>query len=321
MAGESYQIPQAPRMIGQFGVRTAYGHILPPAGRVAAYVCNGTCQDAGDKQFSDNLVTTLSDGLKRCRSGYRDTVYVLPGHSESVVDATMLDNLVPGTQIIGIGDGSSMPVFRWTTSTSAQWKLDDANVRVEGLRLRLEGVNAVTKAINITAADCVLANNDIEVASGASNICAIAIECGAGSTRTPISQNRIRGSVGNAVTDGIKIVSAVEGIEILGNRMQFAATSANGQIHITAAATGLFIAGNIMYNTVAGGQFNIVTAAVAADGVACDNYLGCLKGGGTAPASDGFSVGVGTLIVGFQNFAVGVAIDTGSAALAPAVDT
>lgn len=322
MAGESFLIPQTPRYLGALGVRTATANIMPPNGRVAAIVCNGSILDGADKYVQDNLVSTLAAGLARCRSGYGDVVLVYPGHSESVVDATMLANLVAGTQIVGLGQGSTMPVFRWTTATTAQWAISVANVTISGLRLRLEGVNAVAKAIAITGTDCVIQGNDIEVASGASNICAICLEIGTGATRCAILGNRFRGSVGNAVTDGIKVVgTTVDGVTISGNTMTFAATSANGQIHVTSAATGLMVQGNYMYNTVASGQFNIVTDAVAVDGVFADNYMGCLKGAGTAPASDGFSVGAGTLAVACQNFAIGVPVGTGSAALAPAVDT
>lgn len=302
MAGESYNIPQAPRMLGQFGVRTAFGHILPPAGRVAAYVCNGTCQDAGDKQFSDNLVSTLAAGLARCRAGYGDTVYVLPGHSESGVGTTGLANLVSGTRIIGVGQGALMPTFRWTAATD-NWALSTNNVRIDGLRLRMEGANGVTQGITWTGADCVLTNCDIETASGASNVATALINISnASAARAEISNNTFRGVTGSS-TDGIIVSAAADQVVIAGNRMQFgvAVSTTHGLITLSGAATNILVAGNYLANNVAS-TCTIAVADVASSGVLCDNYSSVLTNGTAANIGIIFAGTGSTVIRCFQNF-------------------
>lgn len=301
MAGESYNIPQAPRMVGQLGVRTAFGHILPPNGRVAAYVCNGTCQDAGDKQFSDNLVSTLDAGLSRCRTGYGDTVYVLPGHSESGVGTTMLANLKADTKIIGLGSGASLPTFRWTAATD-NWALNKANVSISGLRLRMEGANGVTTALTVSAADCTVSNCDIEVASGATAVATNPILITTGATRFNLQGNLIRGVTGSC-TDGILMSAAVDGVRICDNEMQFgvAVSVTHANITLSGANTNLFIARNYIANNVAS-TCAIAVADVASTGIIADNYISVLTNGSAASIGIIFAGAATTTLRCFQNF-------------------
>src|SRR3972149_5020733 len=101
-------------MYGSNPFRTPYGNILPPGGKVAAYVHHGGIAAVDDDGYRDKLVATLAGGLDRCRSGYPDIVMVLPGHTESVTDGTMLANMKAGNQIIGVGVGQLRPTFNFT---------------------------------------------------------------------------------------------------------------------------------------------------------------------------------------------------------------
>src|SRR6478735_310820 len=107
--------PDLPQVSSGAGMKTPFGiTLLPPGSRIAAYV-RSTGAQAGDDPFTNaNLVTTLAAGVARARAGLGDTVVVMPGHNESVTDATMLTGLVAGTRIVGFGRGGNMPVFRWT---------------------------------------------------------------------------------------------------------------------------------------------------------------------------------------------------------------
>jgi hypothetical protein len=281
------------------GIRTAFGIYLPPGGKVH-YVRSGGVQSNDDAFLTQgSLCTTLNEALARCRSGLGDTVVCLPGHSESVSSSTALSSLVAGTNIVGVGFGSMMPVFRWTAAT-AQWALSKADVRISGLRLRLEGANNITKAINVTGADNIISDCEIEMSSGASNDAAIGIEVGTGSTRFRFLRNYVRGTT--AVTDGIKIVAASDGIELGNNRMFFAATEINGLVHITAAATNLWFHHNTFSNLVASSTACIVVDDVAATGV-FEYHTYFTLNDGTATAQ-GAIFGSGALIGNVQCFSV-----------------
>ncbi len=308
-----------PLMSAGVGFRTPFGiTLLPPGSRVAAFVRSTGVQSADDQFTATNLVTTLSAGLARARSGLGDTVVVLPGHSESVTDATMLTNLVPGTRVVGIGRGSNMPTFRWT-ATAAQWVVDDADVIFQGLRLRLEGANGVVKAIVVTAADVGFYQNDIEVGSGASNKATIALEIGTGAARCEVISNNFRGSVAGAVTDGVKIVGVADGIRIQDNEMIFASAVANGNVNVTVAATGLRILRNYMYNTVAASTACIAVANAGSDGIIAENSLAITDTTAT-PASAGIVfTSTGSNIRCFDNLCTDTPRTSG--ALSPAVIT
>ncbi len=297
------------------GMKTPFGiTLLPPGSRVAAYVRSTGLQTGDDQFVAQNLVTTLAAGLARVRTGLGDTVVVLPGHSESVTDATMLTNLVAGTRIVGFGRGSNMPVFRWT-ATASQWVLDDADVTVTGLRLRLEGANGVVKAINVTGADVGIYNCDIEVGSGASNKATIAIEIGTGADRFELCGNLIRGTIAGSVVNGILVAGVGTGARITDNEMFFATTvAAVGCVNITAAALNLKIARNIIQNTLATSETCISAGAVACTGSVWDNYCGTEAG---TPVSDIIELNANSLLRCFQNF--GTDTKNTSGVLTPAV--
>jgi hypothetical protein len=296
---EEYGITHPPFTATGYGGKYPWGTFLPPGGNVAAFV-RSTGQVSGDSPYViSNLVTTLSAGLHRCRSGCGDIVVVLPGHTESVADALMFTYLVAGTTILGIGKGSAQPVFRWTATTS-QWILNKADVTIQGLRLRMEGANGVVKALAWTGADCTLSGCDIELASGAALKATIGIELATGATRATVSGNRIRGSATHNVTDGILIANAIDGVTIVNNVIQASATAARGLVHIAAAATQLYIARNRIYNTHTASTGCIVVDNVAADGLICDNYCGTLNDG--VATAQGIILGAGALTKQFQNF-------------------
>lgn len=260
-------VPQIPTFNSGYGYRTPFGITLPPGGQVAAFVRSTGYQSQDDPNITNNLVLTLAAGLARCRPGLGDTVIVLPGHSESVVDNTMLNNLVAGTRIVGVGQGASQPTFRFT-ATAAQWIMNDADVSVIGLKLRLEGA-AVVVALDISAADNTVTECDIETGSATSQA-VVAIRVSAGGTRARIAGNKFRGIAAAVSTDIILINAAVDVVEILDNIM--IAASTNGFFRSTAAATNIAIGRNRVYNT-GGAAVAGVFGAQAIDGIVFDNYF------------------------------------------------
>ncbi len=283
------------------GMKTPFGiTLLPPGSLVAAYVRSTGVQTGDDPFTASKIVPTLAAGLAQVRSGLGDTVVVLPGHSESVTDATMLDNLVPGTRIVGFGRGSSMPTFRWT-ATAAQWVLNDADVTISGLRLKLEGANGVVKAIVSTAADIGIYGCDIEVASGASAKATIALEIGAASHRFELIGNVFRGTPTHNVTNGVLLVGVSDQVRITDNEMLFSATAANGVINLSSAVTSVKVLRNVCENTHTSSSACIAIGNVASTGIIAGNYVSVQAS--TSPASNSGIVFAGTSTIRcFQNY-------------------
>lgn len=245
--------------------------------------------------------TTLAAALAACRSGAGDEIHVLPGHSESVAATGGLTGLVAGTRIIGWGQGDAMPTFRWTAA-AANWNLNVSGVEISGLRLRLEGFDGVTSAIDVTAADCAIFGCDIETTSGANNRAAIALSVSnAAANRFRFYKNVVRGTAAGASTDCILISAAVSGCEISENKFFATGAVANGLIRITAAALNTLIAKNVLANITALSAACINVGNVAATGLITDNRLSCLDTGAFG-AGDGITFGAASLVRVMQNF-------------------
>lgn len=299
MTQQFYNIGNIPLQGAGFGIQTNFGVTLPPGANVAAYVRSTGLQSGDNAAIVDRLVLTLAAGLARCRSGMGDYVIVLPGHSESVTDATMLNGLVAGTNVLGIGQGSTKPTFRWT-ATGAKWAVSVADCSFSGLKLRLEGANGVVKAIEVLAANSTWTNNEFQVASGASNKATIAFEVGSGADGTTVALNWWYGTATHNVTDGLKVVAAVDRLRILNNLMDFSATAGNGNIHLTAAATKTAIGGNIIQNDHTASTATVAVDAVAATGMIWDTYSATINNG--TAANQGIIIQGGGLLRCFQGF-------------------
>ena len=286
----------------QGGVYTPHVQLLPPGSQVAAYVRSGGPVAGDDEEVKRRLYTTLAAALPLVRAGRGDTIVVLPGHSENVTDATMLDNLVAGTRIVGAGNPyqSDAPTFDWT-NTAGEWTVDQNNVTIQGLRLTISGAAGVTKGIDITATGCTLAGNVIETADS-TNKATIAIEVGSGATFCTIANNYIYGSAGDDSTDVIKVVGGTvpSHLRILGNKIECSATEINGLINVTVAALFIEIAYNILYNNEASSTACVVFGAVAADGTVHHNMMATLNNG--VATAQGVIVGATAIVRCFENY-------------------
>ncbi len=292
--------PNLPMFVTGPGYNTRFGPIvMEPGSRVAAYVRSTGAQSDEDNIVATNLVTTLADGLSRCRSGFNDVVFVLPGHTENVTSTT-LANLKPGTRVIGCGRGSNRPNFRWTATTS-QFVMNDADCVFANLILRMEGA-VVVKAVAVTAADCAIINCDIDVGTVAStNLSTIGIELGAGADRFELRNNYIHGIAAATCTKVVVVAGVCDGAIISMNKIMAAtATTTVGVIDVTAAATGLDIGKNVLENRLANSvAVGSVTGAVAATGVVYENYGSTLTGN---PQTAGWTLNGASLLRLFQNF-------------------
>lgn len=289
-----------PALAGGTPYRPPYGLLLPPAGRVVAYV-RATASVDDPQIIADLRVTTLAAALNKAKAGRNDIIIVLPGHTENISVANYLSALVSGTQIVGYGQGASKPVFTFT-ATAAQWIIAAANVTISGVQLNFGGGVDVVLGVDVTAADVTIRGCEIITAASSTSRATTVMRLSAGADRFIFADNYMRGTNGaNSCVDGILVNAAVANCQFLRNTMIFGTTVVTvGNIRFaTAVATEVYGYGNTIWNTTAAS-----TACVDYDqtvtGVWAYNQLGT-NDGATAPASSGF---VGTLTGSrfFQNF-------------------
>lgn len=81
----------------------------------------------------DRPFATLDFAVGRCTANNGDLIYVMPGHSETLIADSGVDVDVAGVKIVGMGSGADRPTFDFTTTTAADFKLAAANVSIENL--------------------------------------------------------------------------------------------------------------------------------------------------------------------------------------------
>lgn len=319
---------QPPFISNYAAISGPFGTWIKPGGRVAAYVRSTGAQD-GDDLFamSGNLVATINEGCKRCRSGKGDVVVVLEGHTESLAVADSIPDLVAGTTIISAGrpGATNNPTLTWT-ATASTLLLNVADVTISGFNLVLNGIDGVVAAITATAAGCALIGNHIVIDDANAGVLK-GVEVSTGASRFSFIGNRVIG-LGEAqpLTSAVVLVSAaVDDVNICGNYIAAANPGTNvlGLIAVTAAATNVTIANNVLVQleSVGTADFAITVGAVAATGSIHNNYI---KTASAAVADvSGISVNAAAqATMGlFENYVVGPTVASGLISPDPAAGT
>ena len=304
-------------------VGTPFGALTKPGGKLAAYVRSTGVQDGDDTFVRDNLVLTINEALKRCRSGKGDLVFVLPGHTENIDAADDWPDLVAGTQIVGCGrpGASNNPTLTWT-ATASTVLLNVADVTVAGLNLNFAGIDAVVAPITISAAGCALLGNHITVAAGTAGA-TTPVTVAAGANNCLIAGNKMLATGTQTEVNIISITGAVDNLEICGNKISCLLTSATGGIiQIGEAATNLDIHDNLFYNSVEDGVCIRVADTFAATGWIYRNYGKTIDAGGTVANTlklVSFEGTTESLIGCFENYSTDEAAASG--VLSPAAAT
>src|ERR1035437_1496765 len=88
--------------------------------------------DGNRGTFLDPFATLNYAVNTMCVQGRGDIVFVLPGHSETVIDATPYFQM-NGVAVIGLGSGNSRPTINFTTVTTATWNMAGSNMSFQNI--------------------------------------------------------------------------------------------------------------------------------------------------------------------------------------------
>lgn len=194
------------------GVSTEFGTLIPPGGRLAAFV-RATSVTGEDKYKGYPIYTTLNGALAQCRSGQPDVVFVLPGHTENISAADQMSNLLAGTRIIGLGHGTNRPTFTWSAAT-ATFLFDVANVSLQNCILEMAGDPASTTAlsvaapITVSAAGCSIRNCLIRTSVDADQLATIPITTTAAADDFVMDAVHMYGATAGESTTFVRLVGA-----------------------------------------------------------------------------------------------------------------
>lgn len=263
------------------GLRTEFGTMLPPGGKIAAYVHHSGAGITDDQEIVKRLRPSVAAAASLCRAGKGDAIVVLPGHTESFAVADSVPNLVAGTLILGAGYGTNRPTFNWTAAGST-CLLNVANVTIANCQLNLDsGTTTATVAapITVSAAGCRLIGNSIRMGTDADSNVTIGITTTADADDFEMIGNFIYGATAAETTTMIQFVGA-DRLKFIGNTVIGATSSvAVGVIRfLTTASLDILMLDNRVYCTKAASTAAI-TGMTGTTGIVDHLLMGTLANG------------------------------------------
>lgn len=278
------------------------------------FVHSGTgTNSVGGGRNPDAPLATLDYAIGLCTANQGDTIYVMPGHSETIAATDGFDADVAGIRIIGLGWGASRPTFNFT-ATASQVNIGAASVQIENVRF-VAGVSAVVAGVQVEGVtDTVFKNCEWYWGGTTGWDFVLGLELEAGSHRTIVENCRFLQEpavAGNA--SAVKLTGASHNVIVRDSEFMGDSSVAclNG---ITTLSQGLMFLDNLVHNTDAGepylevltGTTGVIAntrglasgATIAANAVAdamahCENFvvntagtIAIVKGAGGSPAAD-----------------------------------
>lgn len=228
---------------------------------------------------------TLQAANDACVASRGDTIYMLPGHTETVSAAAAIALDKAGITIIGVGNGALMPTITLDTIISADIDIDAANIIIANVKFSANFAD-ITAAIDVNATDfSLLGCKFAETATNMNALIWIQDAAAAASSRMTVDgcsaialdasnthfvnfagtgdnhilkNNSLIGDWGTMALGGAGIVTNVR---IVDNEIVNIATTTDGCINLAATTKGI-----VARNLLAGG-------AAVANGISADACL------------------------------------------------
>ena len=157
----------------------------------------------------------LDSGKLAANNG--DLVLVAEGHVENIAAAAGWDVDTAGITIRGMGYGRNGPTMTFITAAGADIDIDAANITFDNMIFDVTGVDAVTGAIDVNAADFTIMNCEIIGADA----CGQMVRCIVGATAADRMRviNNICRSTNAGAASFINLVGTADGTEIAWNHI------------------------------------------------------------------------------------------------------
>ena len=111
------------------------------------YVSSGTGSDGNKGINANQPLATIDAAINKCTADVGDVIYVMPGHAETISNATSLVPDIAGISIIGLGNGANAPEITFDDATS-EIIVTGKSTLLRNLRF-VAGVTAVVTGIDI----------------------------------------------------------------------------------------------------------------------------------------------------------------------------
>jgi hypothetical protein len=293
------------------------------------YVSNSTTIGApqqvggsnGNKGTIQQPFSTIDYAIGKCTAGRGDIIYVMPGHAESVISATMIAADVAGVAVVGLGTGTARPTLTFTTANTATINVSAANFTFKNI-LFVGNYLSIASAITVGAAPwCTVEDCEFKDTTAILGfLSAVTTTITVNADHLHVLNNRIHSIATTKTVAPIIVLGTMTGLTINGNRVLSGVAHNNvAQLvsHAALVMTDLEVARNSIYSintdTATGGAL-LTTSAITGSGNISDNVVRALDVAGaimvTAAAVqyglfNNLYIGDGTSVSGFVLPAIG----------------
>lgn len=232
------------------------------------------------------VFTTLTLALASCVAGRGDTIYIAPGHTETIVAAAGINVNVADVRIIGMGSGVSRPTFTFTTSVTASFDINSANVVIKNL-LFICGIDAQTAMNNVAATDVAFQNCEWRTNSGTVGAI-LGILTAATSDRLIVNNCRFTGPAANTGTTTTAQIQYEAAVDIQITNSYFTGKMTQAILNVTGTVLRGLIATN---NFVIATGTKAIAVASASTPFIMNNRINVPSGTTPLVAAAGFVIG------------------------------
>ena len=280
---------------------------------------NGRSGSNGNDGSYESPFATIDYAVGRCVANRGDIIMVMPGHAETVANATTILFDVAGVAIIGLGLGSNRPTLTFSTATSASIPVSADNISVSNILCKANLAAIVAPFTLSTAKNFTLDNCEFRDNSSILNfkwVVNVGATSNAADGLTILNSKRYGDGATNA-TALVNMAGTNDRVTLKNNYVAHKATTGAGLMPIATGkvVTNLLCDGNIMNFVGATGLTDgtmITTDGTTNSGMICRNFIQSLDATTEilVTASSGFNFS--------QNYSSAVADKSGY--LLPAAD-
>ena len=220
--------------------------------------------------------TTLKLALAQCVANRGDIILVVPGHTESITNATDLIINVAGVSVLGMGQGALRPTFTCTTAITATITISAANTLIQNVIVDATGFAAITSGLTITGANTTLRKN-MFINATATNQAVVMATTTATATGLTVDSNYFEGTLNAGTTTAIQLVGGNDHV-VINNTFIGAYTTTLGAINnVTTACLRSNVVGNFIFNQTAASAVAMTFVATSTGQIA-NNRMQILSG-------------------------------------------
>lgn len=220
------------------------------------------------------IQSTLQGAIDAVTDSGNDTIYVAPGHSETVTAAGGLafSSTKTGVSVVGLGLGNQRPIINFTTAAGADIDVNCEGVTFDNMRFDLTGVDALTAPLDINDAYCSFLNCEFLTAD-VDGQTVLGILTDANADGLTVRNCYFKGSEHAGTTTAIRIVGGIDHV-VENNVFIGAYTSGTGAIDNASltAVDRTLIKNNFIWNTTEGSTKAMVWAVTSTVIITGNNF-------------------------------------------------